>query len=191
MGFFSYAYISRYKSVEDRVTATREIYSTTSQERVLLTWEPGSRPPGLHPYAGGHLLSSEPLERLPGYPRESCLASADDYPGAFLVEEGFRPKTDDSPVLFFVALPAGFVPAPKERPFEHPADPFVDIRDNHLVLCYAVSGPAVIRFWIRELEDDDSLERYDLNRIMTRPTRRVPKLEAELNFGIAKLRISS
>ena len=187
MGFFSYAYLSRCDIVDGAFVVTREIYSTPCEERLLITWERGVRAPGLHPYADGLFHCTDHLELLPGYPRVDELAS--DEAGHFLLEEDFRPPGENHPVLFFILLPPGHVPATKHDPFRQPTEPFVDVRDDRLFICYAVTGPAVVRFWVRELEDGDALQRYDLNRLLDRKVTTTPKLAIELNLGIVKIKV--
>lgn len=92
-------------------------------------------------------------------------------------------------MLFFILLPPGHVPAAKHASFRQPTEPYVDVRDDRLFICYAVTGPAVVQFWVRELEDGDALQRYDLNRLLDRKATSTPKLAIELNLGIVKIKV--
>mgnify|MGYP001231536228 CR=1 FL=1 len=186
MGFFSYAYLARFDVADGHVKATREIYETPTEERVLFTWEEGTRAPGLTAYAEGLFHCSDQLDLLPGYPRVSEIQP--DEEGDFFLQEDFRPPSESHPVLFFLLLPKGHVPVTKHDPFTQPTRPFVDVRDDRLFVCYAVIGPATIQFWIRALEDGDTLSQYDLNRLLARTARKAPKLTVELNLGILKIR---
>jgi hypothetical protein len=189
MGYFAYAYIVDVVETDVDLLLTRSIYTVDLRDpghRALFSWDQGERPEGMHAYANGALLCSNRLSLLPGYPFTRRMRHGDDY----LIDEGFAPQADTESVLYHLTLPAHFVPCP-DRPLTNPSEPNISRSDDRLSVTYAVQGSAAIKFWIRRLQPRESMEDFDLDRVLQVPVSRWTKVEAEVNIlGILKFKFS-
>jgi hypothetical protein len=184
MGFFCYAYIIEGEVNHDGVSLSVSAYSCGGP--LLFSWGQGVRAPGLEPLAHGTLFCEEHLKPLPGYPR---LDQRQDPENSLYIEESFFPPRREEPVLFHVLLPRRYVLMPDRKPFTLSSEANIALKDNRLFFTWPTVGGADLRFWIKQLADNEVFADYDLGQLLKPSVERSPKLSFELNFGIAKLKV--
>jgi len=140
----------------------------------------------MHVYANGTLFSSDELELLPGYPLRRTIGREEGV-DSLLIEEGFMPPDQGTPVLFHLLLPDRYVPWPNREPLQQPSQPNVLLLGDRLLISYAAPVAGDIRFWIERLQTNERMTDFDLTRILKAPSSSIVKASVELNFGIIKI----
>jgi hypothetical protein len=188
MGYFGCAYIVEGEVADNGVILTKTVLTPGfNQGKALFSWSEGERPPGLFSYADGTLLCTSELVILPGYPATKRAASqAGENENLVLIEEDFRPQSENEPVIFHFLLPSGFVPCRDRQPLITPSRPSIIARGERLSVTFVATGAADVRFWIRRLDRTEKLADFDLTLLFDKPPERTAKATLEINLGLVK-----
>jgi hypothetical protein len=188
MGYFDAAYVVVMEETKDGVALTRTHYATSSREKILFFWSEGTRPIGLKSYADNTLLCSSELSVTPGYPSKEILGKGPrESSDQFLVDEDFSSWSDSSLFIFHFLLPSRYVPCPDRIPLDIPSEPSLTIRSGErLSATFIVKGTARLRFWARKLENSESLEDFEIDRLFNKPIAPETKATMEVNLGLVK-----
>jgi hypothetical protein len=192
MGYFNAAYVVEMEDRDDGVAITRTHYGTVEGERILFFWS--DRPwEGLYPLANGTLRCSTELYPTFGYPSTDIHGNGrGEDQDTVLVDEDFSGLHDDSLFLFHFLLPARFVPCPDRLPLDVPSEPSVIIRPgDRLSATFIARGTARLRFWMRRMSPDETLQDYELARLFNKPVAVETKATMEINLGILKFSIGN
>jgi hypothetical protein len=186
MGYFANLYVVEVSTSASYIKVETSIFGAGLGQKAYFTWGPGSRSENLYSYGNGTIFSDTDLELLPGYP----LLERYERSNPFLLETAFTPRNQNDPVIIHIMLPEHFVPKRDLTPFIQPCDPFIYTEGDRMIITYPAKGKAEVRFWISEIQDEESLREYDMTKIMRPEAKRSTKVELEINLGIFKIKFS-
>lgn len=183
MGFFANLYLIEIFTLQDSAIVETTIYGGHIEPKAYFSWGPAERPGGLQSYAHETLFSDTKLERLPGYPMR------EQYPAKepFLLDASFNPRELNDPVVFHLVLHERYVPMRNNTPFIQPTDPSVYKASEKIIITYPVIGSSNIRFWVTAMREGESLDDYDMSRIMIPEKVGPDKTIFGFNGGIFKI----
>jgi len=180
MGYFANLYLVEVSTAGDLANVSTMIYGRGIGARAYFSWGPGDRPEGLHPYGHGTLFCDIQLTLLKGYPL------IERYPASepFLLDASFTPRENSDPVVFHIILNESYVPMRNRNPFIQPSQPCAYRQQERIIITYPVVGSAGIRFWISRIKDNESLDDYDLTKIVQPEVRDPGKFKFKFNLGV-------
>jgi hypothetical protein len=187
MGYFANLYVIDITATSELIEYETSIYGADIEPRAYFTWGRGERPAGLFSYAHDTIFSDQELKLMPGYPLRERQAGE---PERLRVEASFNPRAHDDPVLFHILLPERFVPRRDLDTLVQPGKPYIDVQQDRVIVTYPVVGPGEVRFSASQLEPGDSLNNFDLVKVLEPEERNPLKAEVEFNLGVFKLKLS-
>lgn len=192
MGFFSNLYLMEVQAVNDDTVSIRtEVYAAESGDVPYFSSIEGKRDGLLNSYAHDTIFCSLPLKLLPHYPvneRQELGSRTGHIPPSALIRAGFNPDMVDSATVCHVLLPDTFLPRRDLEPLVQPSVPYVKRKADWLILTWPMQGAFRIEFCITPLEEGDSLDNYDISKVLRKKDEPRVNVGAEINLGVLKFR---